>query len=1080
MRINTYSARERGQCYRLARPTGAGLRDAAGTGPSLLARAAEPPAAGPVRAGRGRGGRSAGGLVGVRVQGVDGVLLVGRVGGVDAGDPFEALGDVRVGPVHRDRLAGLPTLVDGAPVVAELRELADQGEPDAALVGDGALHPVPDLGGPLHELALDPLELAGELPAQLVHLQVGLGRAPALLELHDAQPSLPDHRHQPVGEDLAAAVQVLELRPEGLLELRRLSAPLLQELLEPGEVRADVGLVDLELLFRGGDPGLDDPLRLGAVRLEGPGQLLPERRVEPGRVHHPGQGRVDLALHPGEELEVLLALVLLLLPQALVEVGLEADLEVRDGVHPRLARLVEPGVELGADPLLRGGHLLVHDRGDPRVEGGAEPADPVEGLPGATVDEQVQALLELLELAGPPLVGLGQVGLEGAVEPGVEAQARLGVAFLGLAHLKVELGEKVRPELLLGLGDAGLEGLHGLREVRPGVLATLRHRGGDRVVDPAAELADAGLQPLGEPCIDGFGEGRLELRGEPRLQGGGVRFALSRDARFSGVHGGVELPGGGQLGGREARGGVVETAPQLLELRIDRLAEPAVEDRGEVVPGRGEKPHLGLGDLLGPELGLALLGLGEVVRAELGLVPLHVGEGARELGRELLLDGLDPGVGLGELPGPGLPLALLEGGHGAAELGGGLLLDGLEAGVELGPELFVEGGGGPGRRGTGEGGEPLVEDPKDLPLDLLPEGDRVHRRRRRTPGGSRRGSRRGGGRGARGRRSGRERGRRRRGRRHRPRRRKRGGRGRACGRRRGSRGHRRRRRSGRQRGGGGGGGAAFRGDGSSRTETGTTSGGEGAAGATGAASTGRESHGGTWPGEGVAGDAAAAAGAAGAGAPTSDSGSRACRYSWARFAVSAVTGTLRPRARCRRSAALSMAVPIRHISLRRSRPPCRSGSAKWERSRGVSTRSTRWLMGRSFASWWSRTYWRTRGTFSFPFGAGIPSVRSRKVTGALSQLDIRLACRSPAASPRGTRMSATARGSCSANSWRFVFGWGRKYGNARMAPRETSEAGRSRMSSRIVCMAGSHSSAATTTTGSVDPRWKRNPSPRML
>ncbi len=253
----------------------------------------------------------------------------------------------------------------------------------------------------------------------------------------------------------------------------------------------------------------------------------------------------------------------------------------------------------------------------------------------------------------------------------------------------------------------------------------------------------------------------------------------------------------------------------------------------------------------------------------------------------------------------------------------------------------------------------------------------------------------------------------------------------------------------------------------------------------GTESPGRFSHGGNCLPAGVAsavtpvggGDPRTTA-SSGAGSPAAI-GTRAWRYSWARLAVSAVTGTWRPRARWRRSAALSIAVPIRQISFRRSRPPCRSGSLRWVRSRAVSTRSTRWRMGTSFASWRSRTNWRMRGAVSLarPVALGIPSVRSRTVTEADSQLWIRFACRSPAASPRATRISASESGICSVNSWRFVFGCGRKYGNARIAPRAMREAGRTRIRSRIACIVVSHWSLATSRTGSVDPRWNRNPSP---
>ncbi len=101
------------------------------------------------------------------------------------------------------------------------------------------------------------------------------------------------------------------------------------------------------------------------------------------------------------------------------------------------------------------------------------------------------------------------------------------------------------------------------------------------------------------------------------------------------------------------------------------------------------------------------------------------------------------------------------------------------------------------------------------------------------------------------------------------------------------------------------------------------------------------------------------------------------------------------------------------------------------------------------------------------------------MTGWSSQLAIRFACRSPAASERGTRITASASGSCSANSCMSIFVAGRKYGKTRKAPIATSDEGIAPSTWSTAAATDSHWSLATTTTGSVDPRWKRNPSPTV-
>ncbi len=60
----------------------------------------------------------------------------------------------------------------------------------------------------------------------------------------------------------------------------------------------------------------------------------------------------------------------------------------------------------------------------------------------------------------------------------------------------------------------------------------------------------------------------------------------------------------------------------------------------------------------------------------------------------------------------------------------------------------------------------------------------------------------------------------------------------------------------------------------------------------------------------------------------------------------------------------------------------------------------------------------------------------------------------------------------------FTFGAGRKYGKTRKLPRATSAAGIAPTRAWTAWLTESHWSAvATATTGSVVPRWKRNPSP---
>ncbi len=226
----------------------------------------------------------------------------------------------------------------------------------------------------------------------------------------------------------------------------------------------------------------------------------------------------------------------------------------------------------------------------------------------------------------------------------------------------------------------------------------------------------------------------------------------------------------------------------------------------------------------------------------------------------------------------------------------------------------------------------------------------------------------------------------------------------------------------------------------------------------------------------MAGVPGSAVGGAGTTGGTGVPPAGAFTYSFARRAASRLVGTVRPRGRLRSRAAVSIAVPIRHISLRRSRPPWWSGSWRWPRVRLPSTRSTRRATSTIFCSRWSRAYWSTSGRFSRAREAD-GFVRSLSPTGAACQLWSRFVWRSPEASPFGTRMTARARGSCSVNSCRLTFASGRKYGKTRNALNATSALGRRRTRSRTTSEAASHCSAATMTVGSVDPRWKRKPSP---
>ncbi len=262
-------------------------------------------------------------------------------------------------------------------VVARLRHLSDEIEPDPALVGDRALHPVAELGGLFEHLPLDPAQFAGELPAELFHPGLGLlGRTAVFVHLLDLEPGVPDQGDHPVGHHLEAAVELFEVAADALLDLRDRALARLELGLDLGEARDRTAVLGPQVRGAFRDT-LVDCLRIRKVqpldRAERPGL---DGAVELRGIDSVRQALVDLGLQAREQFHVLFALAFLVLSHPLVEVRLEADLDARqrlglslgEDVDARLVRELEAALRL-SDLLLgalqEGVPLLLEPEPDP-------------------------------------------------------------------------------------------------------------------------------------------------------------------------------------------------------------------------------------------------------------------------------------------------------------------------------------------------------------------------------------------------------------------------------------------------------------------------------------------------------------------------------------------------------------------------------------------------------------------------------------------------------------------------------------------------------------------------------------------